>query len=129
MGKEAIIAMIISYSKLFGVDPDVAVSVATIESHMKPSATSEKGAIGIFQLMPRFYPKYTIKQLRDPKVNIRLGVKLLAEYEKICPHYEDKTWVVCYFMGPTGAERIKHPKKFFYYKRVMAELPSEKEIN
>lgn len=118
MGKELIIALIVSYSKLYGVSPEVAVSVAAVESRFEVQATSHKGAIGIFQLMPQYFPKYTKAQLRNPEINIKLGIQRLAEYQKTCVHKDDLTWLTCYNFGPRNARKVRYPNKFPYVRKV-----------
>lgn len=120
--KAAIIAFIMSAAPHYDVDPDLAVAIAEVESNFRIEATSHVGAIGIMQIMPQFHPQYTKEQLRSPKTNINVGLKLLREYKKICPHQKDKTWVICFNTGPTGAKKINKPHEFEYYKRVMSAL-------
>lgn len=122
MTKEAIIALIIAYSKLFGVDPNVAVSVARVESNLEVEAVGSLGEIGLFQIRPEFYPMFTKKQLASPETNIMVGVRKLSNYKKTCVHQDDIDWLVCYNYGPTNAKKVKYPHLFPYVKKVKEEL-------
>lgn len=48
----SIIDQITQTATQLGVDPNLAIAVATQESSLNPSAISPKGAIGLFQLLP-----------------------------------------------------------------------------
>ena len=60
-----------------GVDPRLAKAMAAVESGYDRKAVSPQGAIGVLQLMPRFFcrdSKITPEMLFDPDVNIRVGL-------------------------------------------------------
>jgi soluble lytic murein transglycosylase-like protein len=116
--KAALIAYITITAQQHGLDPDLALAVAEHESHFRTTATSHKGAIGIFQIMPHVQPHLTPVQIRDPATNVKLGVQMLVEFRKICVHKKDLQWLTCYNAGPTGAKRIKNPAKFIYVTEV-----------
>ena len=62
------------------VTPALALAVAKIESNFKSHAISNKGAIGVMQIMPlTALMEFGIekKKLFDPKINIKIGVKFL----------------------------------------------------
>lgn len=115
-----LIALIGYYSAVYGVDPKLALSVAVVESRLNPTAVSERGAIGVFQLMPQSF-NMPARDLFNPEVNIKLGVKYLSWNKKYCKHKVDNTWLVCYNYGIGNAARVKYPKLFPYYKQVMKE--------
>jgi soluble lytic murein transglycosylase-like protein len=122
MSNEVIIALIISYAKMFGVDPNVAVSVAKVESKLNVNAVGSLGEIGLFQIRPEFQPKYTKKQLFKPETNIAVGVSQLAKYQDTCVHRDDINYLVCYNFGPSNAKKVKYPHMFPYVKKVRAEM-------
>ena len=119
MLKETIIQLIIAYSLQNGVDPVTALAVAKVESNFKPAAVGSIGEVGLFQVRPE-YSKYTKAQLRNPHINIQEGIRILKFSRTHCVHKQEKTWLVCYNTGVNAAKRIKHPKLFPYYKKVMA---------
>ena len=62
------------------VSPALAIAVAKVESNFKSDAISNKGAIGVMQIMPRTaLMEFGVKRrkLFKPEVNIKLGVKFL----------------------------------------------------
>lgn len=118
MTKIMIIKLITYYSLQYGIDPKVALSVAQIESRFNPNAIGSTFDIGVFQLNPKSFPKYTQKQLLDPKINIELGIKYLAKMQKECKHKEDINWLTCYNMGAKKAKTIRYPNLFPYIKKV-----------
>lgn len=120
--KLLIIQLIQSYALQYGVDPQIAVSVAAVESQFNPTVVGITGDIGIFQLNPSSFPTYTIKELQDPVLNIKLGVQYLAKIKRECVHQDGVTWLVCWNYGAENAKRVKHPELFPYVKKIMAEL-------
>lgn len=100
------------------IDPNLALAVAQVESRFNPNAVGGLGEQGLFQIMPQ-YSEYSVKQLKDPIINIREGMRMLNFAKKHCKHKEDKTWLVCYNAGVGGGSKLKHPKKFGYYIEVM----------
>jgi soluble lytic murein transglycosylase-like protein len=105
-------------AQLNGVSPQLAVAVASVESKMNPKAVGSVGEIGLFQVKPSSVG-LSRQQLFDPATNIVAGVEYLKHVKKHCHTKEDFTFVICYNAGVTGAKRIKHPKQFSYYKKVM----------
>ncbi len=82
---------ILTYSKQNGLDPMFVASIIRNESRFNPDAVSNKGAIGLMQIMPNT-GKWVAKQmgfsgfdpemLRDPATNIKIGTWYLAELKK-----------------------------------------------
>ena len=70
-----------SAAKANEVDPALVHAVIAAESNYDPKAVSDKGAIGLMQIMPdtgrRFGTK--VKDLYSPSRNIAVGVRYLAE--------------------------------------------------
>jgi soluble lytic murein transglycosylase-like protein len=122
MTTQTIIAIIVAYSKIFGVDPDVAVAVAKTESNFNIEATGPVGEIGIFQIRPEFYGMLTPTELREPRTNIMMGIKKLAAYKSTCVHRDGLDYLTCYNAGPGGAQKIKYPGLFPYVLKVEAEV-------
>lgn len=112
-----ILALIHVYSVLYNVDPRLIESIIKIESNYDTHAISSRGAVGLMQVMPQYVHK-SVKQLQNPEINIREGIKLLLKIKEECRHKEDFTYMVCYAMGAPKGNKVKYPKKFFYYKRL-----------
>ena len=127
MTQSVILSLIIAYSIQYGVDPKVAVAVAMQESSLNPDAIGEAGEIGLYQIMPRYAKNVSIKQLKDPRVNIRLGIKKLKEVKDYCNHQEKIDWLVCYNYVFGNAKRVKHPRLFPYVKHVQRRMDKDAE--
>jgi hypothetical protein len=78
ISKAAIRQSIVDAATAAGLDPAIALAIAQRESGFDPNAKSNKGAIGLFQLMPD-----TAKGLgvdpNDPNQNIRGGISYLLQ--------------------------------------------------
>lgn len=68
-------------ARQFQVDIALVHAVIAAESAYNPVAVSEKGAIGLMQVMPETGARYGVreKELRDPGRNIRTGTRYLAD--------------------------------------------------
>lgn len=72
-----------SIAKDLGLDPELAIGMAKVESNFDHKAVSPKGAIGVLQVMPQFACKdfeITKEMLFDPDVNIRIGLSYMKGY-------------------------------------------------
>jgi hypothetical protein len=129
MMKLMIIKLIHTYALQYGMDPNICISVAAVESQFNPNVIGITGDVGVFQLNPKSFPQYTVKQLKDPKLNIQLGIKYLAKVKKECKYKEGLNWLVCWNYGPKNAKKVKHPGLFPYVKKVKTQLVmNEKEL-
>lgn len=109
-----------TYSDIFKVDPDLVLSIIKNESGFDSSAISDKGAIGLMQILPetgelmsRLLNKfgYNLQSIDD---NIELGVaflSILLEYNSmevaIKKYYAGRAWFI--------------PDAHNYYTNVLAE--------
>jgi Transglycosylase SLT domain len=69
--------IITSMAETHGVDPMLVRALIQVESGNKPTARSNKGAMGLMQLMPSTARLYKVRNPYDPKANIAAGVKHL----------------------------------------------------
>ena len=72
-----IAAMIINYSRLWGVDARLIMAVVAAESSFKPLATSRAGAMGLGQLMPATARSLGVQNAYDPAQNLGGCVRLI----------------------------------------------------
>jgi hypothetical protein len=69
--------VIAAVSEAHGVDPMLVRALIQVESNYKARARSNKGAMGLMQLMPSTAREYNVRNPYDPKANIAAGVKHL----------------------------------------------------
>lgn len=96
--------------------PEIAVAVAMVESSLNQDAIGRAGEIGIYQILPRTAPG---ADLFDLNTNIRVGIKHLKYWQKVCPTRKSIEFVNCYNSG------FKHPKYPLlrpYVKRVISTM-------
>jgi hypothetical protein len=89
-----------------GWDPYLILSLVRQESAFDPNAKSSAGALGLMQLQlptARNYEKISLKQLWQPEVNLRVGIKYLSRLEKRFNGRLDQA-LAAYNAGP---ERIR----------------------
>jgi soluble lytic murein transglycosylase-like protein len=96
-------AQITSTANQYGVDPSLALQVATVESGLDNNAVSSAGAIGIFQLMPATAAGLGVNP-HDPVQNINGGVRYLAQL--LSRYGSDASKALAAFnWGPTNLDR------------------------
>ena len=74
------------YSEMYGVPKDIVYAVIKTESNFNPNAKSDKGAMGLMQLVPSTYEwicgktgiPYDKNKITDPETNIQCGVYYLS---------------------------------------------------
>ena len=76
-GNVLIDSYIVDSSRRYGIDPLLIYSQMHQESSFKLTATSNKGASGLMQLMPATARRLGVTNIYDPKQNIDGGVKYM----------------------------------------------------
>lgn len=66
---QKIVQTIEKASQAYGVDPDVMLTLADIESGFNPNAHNASGADGLFQFMPQTASEYGLTDTRDPSAS------------------------------------------------------------
>lgn len=74
-----------------GLDPTLVKAVIAVESGFEPAAVSQKGAIGLMQVMPATGERYGVRadrkrtveaKLLDPAINLDIGTRYLADLRR-----------------------------------------------
>lgn len=115
------------YSSYFNVDKLIVKSIIKVESNYKHNAVSiDKEDIGLMQIRYKYHDKNNRNKLFDSCYNIKRGTKILKDVMDKCKHKDMHSYVVCYNLGITGGSKLKYPKKFIYYKKIMEEYGIQK---
>ena len=110
------------------LDPYLILAVIQVESEFAPRAVSNRGAIGLMQVMPKtgdyVAKEYGIsyegrKSLYDPLVNVKLGIRYLSFLAERYDNTENA--LAAYNYGPSNFEKAlsANRKTFGYVKKVL----------
>lgn len=103
---------------MMGINPQIALTVAKIESNFNPNTVGQIGEIGLFQIRPEFVKGFKRKDLFDPHINIMVGLTKIKEAQRACKHLGNNLeFLVCYNAGIKGSKKIKNPSQFPYVKK------------
>jgi soluble lytic murein transglycosylase-like protein len=96
--------LIQEHSAANGVRPELVRAVIQAESAFNPVARSEKGAMGLMQLMPATAAQYGVDNPYSPQQNIRAGVAYL---KSLLVRYDDRVELAlaAYNAGPGAVEK------------------------
>ena len=95
------------FSKKYSVSSAIVASVANVESNFNEQAVSNKGAIGIMQLMPstakwlalKLNVEYSEEKLHEPIYNLELGAYYLSF---LVNHFQDERVAICAYNAGQG---------------------------
>jgi soluble lytic murein transglycosylase-like protein len=76
-GNREIDSYIEDFSAIYNIDPLLIYAQMKQESSFKLKATSHKGASGLMQLVPETARRFGVKNIYNPKQNIKAGVKYM----------------------------------------------------
>ena len=101
------IKVIVHHAEQNNYDPYELLAVASVESSFNSKAISSAGAVGLFQVMCKFWYKQagykTIpacnKDLLNPRVNVKMGAKILTLVRNKYPQCAGTLAYRCYFAG------------------------------
>lgn len=114
-----IYSIVDKYSKQYGIDSKLVLSIIKAESNFDTNAGSSVGAKGLMQLMPENSKARGVTNPYDPEQNIKAGVGLLKEYMNMYGGNTEMA-VAAYNAGPgtlqrrgvsSGADLYKLPKE------------------
>lgn len=78
IGKNRFSPLVEAAARTYRVDAALLHAVISAESNYNPAAVSNKGAVGLMQLMPETALRYGVENSFDPEQNIRGGTKYLS---------------------------------------------------
>lgn len=95
--------IIASMSEAHGVNPMLVRALIQVESNYRPKARSNKGAMGLMQLMPSTAREYNVRNPYDPKSNIEAGIKHL---KSLIDKFGVELAVAAYNAGPAAVQKF-----------------------
>ncbi|MBS1722940.1 MAG: lytic transglycosylase domain-containing protein [Armatimonadetes bacterium] len=125
--KEQLQAMIREAAGKAGVDPSLLESLVSAESDFDPSCVSNKGALGLTQLMPSTARSLGVSDPMDPAQNLLGGAKYLAGLLQRF-NGDERLALAAYNAGPGAVNRFggvpPYKETQNYVDRVMARVRS-----
>lgn len=113
---------ILFWSLINGIQPQVTNAVISVESTGNVFAVgSSHYEIGLMQIRDKYVPESRL-QLFQSCTNVMVGTRILGQLKRKCKLCIDKTWVNAYNLGWVGSRKLRYPKKWRYYKKIVAKL-------
>ena len=96
-------------ARAHSIDPELVHIIIRAESNYDIFAISEKGAMGLMQLMPATAMQYGVKNVFDPAQNIEGGVRYIKDLVKLYRDQTKQTQLVlaAYNAGQEAVRRYK----------------------
>lgn len=104
--KRKIAALVAKLAPTYGIDPDLAVAVASVESHFDAKAQSPRNAQGVMQLIPETAERFGVRNPWNPEENIRGGLSYLRWLMRRFDGNREKV-VAAYNAGEGAVDRYK----------------------
>ena len=114
------------------MDPLTVLAVIAIESSFNPLAVSNRGAMGLAQVLPQAHPDkvgalYKAgKSLTDIKENIRMGVDILSECRT--HHNGDMRLALLRYNGSSRDRKSRYANKVWAMQAAMEEASGRKPV-
>lgn len=97
---QRIAPMILQHAEQYNVDPLLLAAMIRQESSYRSGVISPAGAVGLTQVIPRYWQQTCQGDLFDENTNIQCGTFILAKYNKSAGSW--KKALAYYNVGPTG---------------------------
>lgn len=111
------------YARAQGLSPRLVQAVVQVESGYNPRALSNKGAMGLMQLMPATAREMGVTDAYDPDQNLRGGTRYL--WQQIRRHKGDlELALAAYNAGPTAVARYGGVPPYDETRRYIAKVIS-----
>lgn len=101
--------IIVQSSDRYDVDPILIAAVIRQESSYRSNVTSSAGAVGLTQIIPRYWQQSCPGNLFDENTNVNCGTYILTQYEKSAGSW--KKALAYYNVGPTNYKNNRKMKK------------------
>lgn len=101
--------MIVKSADQYAVDPLLIAAVIRQESSYRNYAVSSAGAVGLTQIMPRYWQQSCPGDLFDETINVNCGAYILAKYNQSAGSW--KKALAYYNVGPTNYNTNRKMKK------------------
>ncbi len=92
--------LIIQHAEKYHIDPLLMAALIRQESSYRSQAVSSSGAVGLTQVLPRYWQTTCGDQLFDENINIHCGSYILGQYYQSAQNW--KKALAYYNVGPTG---------------------------
>jgi hypothetical protein len=122
--RQKVVSMIRRLAPLYGVNSQLAVAMAAVESNFDPLALSPKSAMGVMQLIPATAERFGVRNPFDPEQNIRGGLAYLrwlhgyfgGDVERMVAAYNAGEGAVVKHGGvPPYAETLAYVSRVLYF--------------
>lgn len=101
--------IIVQSADKYAVDPLLIAATIRQESSYRSTVTSSAGAVGLTQVIPRYWQQSCPGDLFDENININCGSYVLAKYNQSAGSW--KKALAYYNVGPTNYETNRKMKK------------------
>lgn len=101
--------LIIQSADRHNVSPSLLAAVIQQESTYRSQVTSHAGAVGLMQVIPKYWQKQCPGNLYDEATNIQCGASIIHQYEKRAGNL--KKALGYYNVGPAGYENNRKMRK------------------
>lgn len=119
-GKNRYTPLVEEAARIYQVDAALLHAVISAESGYNPAAISNKGAVGLMQLMPETARRYGVENSLDPEQNIRGGTKYLSYLLQMFNNNLELA-VAAYNAGENAV--IRHGYSIPPYRETLAYVP------
>ncbi|MEO8938491.1 MAG: lytic transglycosylase domain-containing protein [Burkholderiaceae bacterium] len=116
-----------------GLDPGLVKAVIAVESGFEPAAVSDKGAVGLMQILPATGERYGVHadrrktidaKLADPTLNIEIGTRYLADLRKMFANRPELA-LAAYNAGENAVVRFRNAIPPFSETRAYVKLVAQ----
>lgn len=101
--------IIVQNADQYNVDPLLLAATIRQESSYRSYVTSSAGAVGLTQVMPRYWQQSCPGNLYDDMINVQCGTMILAKYNQSAGSW--KKALAYYNVGPTNYETNRKMRK------------------